>query len=1161
MVNGQRNPAEGERAAIAGFHGQYSVAAVLILRALYEGTLESLRIADPDAGRVDDFILCSPGSVDAFQVKWSVYPGRLRFNDLSSQGDETRGLIRDLAEGWQRLRTKYPEATVRVHLVTHDHAHAESKAFLPVGGDVPDHVHFAAFLAEAWPVGQREAGDVPDCWQPAWDRLALTSGLSTAEFEEFARCCHFDCGFSVRAPSSLPIDEQEQFDTDRAAIASTLFRLVADPTRVIELAANELLAILNWEGRLQFRNPHEFPVDSRYEPIATTVEQLRDRLTSLSCGYIAVVGSPGSGKSSLLTETLRSVEADVVSYYAFVPYAADVGPLRGEAESFLHDVTAACRGLGLGRSAITLNTSDLNALRRRLARQLSDACERYQATGRKLVLLVDGLDHIEREQNPVRSLLDELPRPDQIPEGVLIIVGTQRVDLLGAAIRATLGKDGRLIEMSPMPRDAMLRALDRTVLPVDLSAEQRESLMDRANGHPLAFGYLLNRLAMLDADDDIDEVLSSEARYEGDIDAIYLQHWEHVKSDAAVVDVLARVCRWLGSFDSEWFATWSGSDAVDRLLLRFRHFLRREAETRWLLFHNSFRLFLVDRTAENPLGEFDAERDRRYHRDLAQACERADDAYLSAQALKYWYAAGAHAQVVQSAGQARFRSQFIACRPSQDIQRDVGLALASAAETSDVGAMAKCILAGFELHQRTASTDDVAIADYLLRFGQVDLAISHLRDGTQRLVSQEAGLEWALHLLRHGIDAEARRLFEISEPLNLIRQREPIESGRNGEENGALCAWAEAAVSFRSGDEVLAVIARIRQRAGERGGREDTDEASTARLRGEMLHRVGRGALAQDDSGLLERTVAAFERSNGWHVRPRLALMLDMASECSTRLDAQAARETTLAALEYALEWRLSLPIRLDVAEAVVEHVRDPEVVRELMEDVEPPPLGDDVRSKSEIGLKSVRFRLNRVLAYLDGKSDANLLVPDANDRHDEAIVKVAREQCRIGQLWGLAWRGVQLHPAEVIDRCRGALHVFNPARRPSSHHQGWYNVTPGRPGFYSMLVRAVAAHGVVAVAQLVKEMEMLWTDERSAPNWGPSLRRSVASTLFAVGWNREWVVKQLEDVESSLHFVGAADENVKDGVQQAEVWLGLGELERAGIAPRAVARPHRCRP
>lgn len=79
MIDRERlAPAMGERRAIGGYHPQYRVAAGLILRALRDGTLDWTRVADPEAGHVDDFRIATPNGLDAYQVKWSRFPQTLK---------------------------------------------------------------------------------------------------------------------------------------------------------------------------------------------------------------------------------------------------------------------------------------------------------------------------------------------------------------------------------------------------------------------------------------------------------------------------------------------------------------------------------------------------------------------------------------------------------------------------------------------------------------------------------------------------------------------------------------------------------------------------------------------------------------------------------------------------------------------------------------------------------------------------------------------------------------------------------------------------------------------------------------------------------------------------------------------------------------------------
>ena len=55
------------------------------------------------------------------------------------------------------------------------------------------------------------------------------------------------------------------------------------------------------QERLAFRSRHEFPEPNiPYNPIKATVNQLEKAMLNLSGGYIALLGTPGSGKSTLI---------------------------------------------------------------------------------------------------------------------------------------------------------------------------------------------------------------------------------------------------------------------------------------------------------------------------------------------------------------------------------------------------------------------------------------------------------------------------------------------------------------------------------------------------------------------------------------------------------------------------------------------------------------------------------------------------------------------------------------------------------------------------------------------------------------------------------------------------------------------------------------------
>jgi hypothetical protein len=92
--------------------------------------------------------------------------------------------------------------------------------------------------------------------------------------------------------------------------------------------------------------------------------------------------------------------------------------------------------------------------------QLDQAGQRWQRRGERTTIIVDGLDRIPREQNPQRSLLNELPGSGGVPDGVFVILGTQTTTVLPRPVEAALQADDRTIDVAPLPTSVLLQLID-----------------------------------------------------------------------------------------------------------------------------------------------------------------------------------------------------------------------------------------------------------------------------------------------------------------------------------------------------------------------------------------------------------------------------------------------------------------------------------------------------------------------------------------------------------------------------------------------------------------------------------------------------------------------------------------------------------------------------
>ena len=200
-------PAEGERRAATGYRNQYLVGAALILDALNSRDLEWIRVADPEAGRVDDLQIATTARLDAYQVKWAQYGGTITLAGLAGETAPQASLMAQLADGWRRLRGLHPDRRIVVHLITNDHASIHTPA-MPEIDDPPSPYHFAAFIDQEWePKKQDGRKEQAEPWGPTWNKLRDSTGLSEEEFTSFVADCELH--LATQRPQEEPDVQQK----------------------------------------------------------------------------------------------------------------------------------------------------------------------------------------------------------------------------------------------------------------------------------------------------------------------------------------------------------------------------------------------------------------------------------------------------------------------------------------------------------------------------------------------------------------------------------------------------------------------------------------------------------------------------------------------------------------------------------------------------------------------------------------------------------------------------------------------------------------------------------------------------------------------------------------------------------------------------------------
>ncbi|AXV36823.1 MAG: hypothetical protein CIT01_00715 [Methanobacterium sp. BRmetb2] len=813
-------PAEGERRAIGGYFNQYEVSAYIILKSFLNDSLDWIKVADPDAKHVDDFQICKGARLDAFQMKWSHYTRSFSFNDLIKKRKNAPSLIVQLAEGWKNFNKKYPEMKIAVHLITNDYISTSTKAKIPCGEPKPASCHFAAFINQAWKPF-KSGKNIPKEWKPAWNKLQVESGLNLDDFQMFALDCELDFEYKIIIPEEER--EKEIFINDLKDIAHNLIKAVADPSQIIKITSRELIEKLNWSTRTELRSRHEFPVDEDlYHPIKSNMDDLNAALDAHVGGYIGVFGTPGSGKSTFLSHFLRSREERVIFYYAYVPDSYD-SVIRGESENFLHDITLSLRRMGF-TSGENLNL-DLNQLLKYFYKQLDLLHDDWKNNGHKTIFLIDGLDHIEREQNPRDSMLKYLPSPENIPQGVYFILGSQTETILPENIQYSINKENRTVLMRPLNKNAVFDIINKSNLPL-IIGKQKETIYGLSDGHPLALSYILNHLKGIKDNKEIERILERTIEYGGNIEAQYNSYWALIKHEDDLIGLTGLLCRFRNYIDIDWVKTWAELGILRKFVLEFKHYFRIENK-RWYFFHNSFRLFLQEKTGELIPGEFDQSIDRDFHLQMADLCRKSEkNSYWFWEEIFHLAKASKHRKVLVYASQTYFREQFLNFRPLDTIQVDINFALESAVICQDPVALTRLLFIRSEIGEREVNLDKKSMISILLHLNE-KFALEYIRDGNHLKIEPVDALKLIPELVLNGFHDEAKKIFELSEPLNVIYSPKPIENHFNNDESELVKFWATSAIYFKELENILKIIRQLKKLPDRSSIKEDLDPSRT----------------------------------------------------------------------------------------------------------------------------------------------------------------------------------------------------------------------------------------------------------------------------------------------------------------------------------------------
>jgi len=523
----------GEVSAIVGYLKQYEICALEIYDALRDNRFEGVEFASKDLKKLDDVLIVCSDYVLAYQVK--DLSSNFTYHSLLNKDD---GLLKGSFEDYSVLKSKYPNKEIRAFYISNQKPSSHDKIKVYEG---VKKLNFKEFKKEFWdkfndPSFSFES--ISKEWEPIFEELKKVVDSDDEELEDFIKSFKFLFENDYKAIKETELSGNQIRIQDIKKISGQIFSIVGKKGNIY-LNKAQVLREFDLLSRYETHFKHSFFVDNEhYQPINETITNLEDLLENTDGGYIALIGNAGSGKSTLLTKWITERKENILKYYAYVNKEMnnEFG-YRGEADIFLKDLLVQIREKHLSTHE-NLPPNDLMQLQKQLYKEL----ESLSRGDEKTFIVVDGLDHIEREQSVNRSLIDILPNPEQIPQNVYFILGTrttENLEELPERIKINLTDENRVVKITPLSLLQVKSLLDS--YQINLTREQTSNLHSNTLGHPLFLRYTIEEIISSDVSEY--EKIISQKDFNGDIYTEYKVFWNTNKDEDEFIKVLGILSR------------------------------------------------------------------------------------------------------------------------------------------------------------------------------------------------------------------------------------------------------------------------------------------------------------------------------------------------------------------------------------------------------------------------------------------------------------------------------------------------------------------------------------------------------------------------------------------------------------------------------------------
>lgn len=685
---------------------------------LKEGILTGVYLKDERFGNLDDIVFeLNSNILHCIQAKGSKSMEEFTIgNLLNIKKGKKFSLFQNLYNSFQILKKNFKGFHLKLELITNRFPSSSTRS-LPKDGNKK--ISFSSFFREIWRPYKsnqitKEMILEDSINQQFIDKFSNHLNISNDELWEFLE--HFNFNFAYLPSRARSIEELKNIE-----IFYNWFLLTKKNPEKKGYFSKDVL--LKEFGLSVSPNPHDFPVEmEKYIPFPNLKDEIVEEISKLNKGYLFLQGGPSTGKSTFLESEInnKTIRECIIFKYLCFREPNELGfRSRGELVHFFEDLNEQFK--------IYIKGTSIQNIHLKFTENLHKLSELAEEKNKKILIIIDGIDHITREELDKldKPLTNYLPKPSTLPERIIFIVGGQHFRSIPWYQFLNESKECKTYHLPAFTENEIESYIKKYFkYEKSLDYDILEVLLKKTQGNPRYLKLIIENFESYDDLSKDHQIIDEYLDFDNNWDNLYQKYWIFFgfDNDLGYKKIAGMISRIHGPIDLMWLYSWPERIQIENFVSKFK-FLFKKYSNILLFEHNSFKTFLQRKSVIFADISMDFKEEDLYV-DLASRCNGNNtDSYAFWDKIIYLR----KAKKIKDCGINReyFLSQWLQGRNLGDIIEDIGILLEYYMNNKDIETTFKIIFLKLEFEVRKAINELDTNSNYIFLINPVFTSSEH----------------------------------------------------------------------------------------------------------------------------------------------------------------------------------------------------------------------------------------------------------------------------------------------------------------------------------------------------------------------------------------------------------------------------------------------------